>query len=447
VTVADASAATGSTWEYALPSLGADMDRGRVVEWRVAVGDRVERGDVVGVVETEKSDIDIEIWHPGVVDAFLVERGVEIDVGTPIMRLVGDRPDTSGSGDAPVTQAATQGPLDTEPPIDAEPRSGTEPPAEAEPALVPSVAGGSGRPAASPRARRLAAERGVDLTAVSGTGPGGAIVAADLDAAPVTEPAAPVAATAGALTEPADRMRAMIAARMSRSNREIPHYHLTLDVDLTALGDWIAEHNATVPITERLVPAAAYVKAIAVAAAQQGALNGTWVDDRFVPGDGVNVAMAVSLRRGGLLTPVVRDADRLSIGEIMAILRDHVAAARTGSLKASWMTGSTITVTNLGDRGADLVHGVISPPEVALVGIGSPRERAWVVDGEVAVRTVATFSLAADHRATDGITGSRFLRTVADVLEHPERLADADAPDPSDAPDHPDPSHEGARHG
>jgi pyruvate dehydrogenase E2 component (dihydrolipoamide acetyltransferase) len=263
----------------------------------------------------------------------------------------------------------------------------------------------------SPRARRLAAERGIDLAEVVGTGPDGAVIAADLD----------TVAAAQAPT-PADRMRSMIATRMERSNREIPHYHLALDVDLTELDRWLAERNEALPITERVLPAAAFVRAVALAAAAHPELNGHWIEDRFVPAADVNVAMAVSLRRGGLMTPKVERADERSVAEIMAELRAHVTAARTGSLKASWMSGATITVTNLGDHGADLVHGVISPPEVALVGIGRPTERPWVVDGSVAVRRIVTVTLAADHRATDGASGSRFLRTMADLLEHPEEL-------------------------
>jgi len=214
----------------------------------------------------------------------------------------------------------------------------------------------------------------------------------------------------------------MIASRMERSNREIPHYHLALDVDLTELDRWLAERNESAPIAERILPAAAFVRAVALAAAAHPELNGHWIEDRFVPAAEVNVAMAVSLRRGGLMTPKVERADQRSVAEIMAELRQHVTAARTGSLKASWMTGATITVTNLGDHGADLVHGVISPPEVALVGIGRPTERPWVVDGSVAVRRIVTVTLAADHRATDGASGSRFLRAMADLLEHPEEL-------------------------
>jgi pyruvate dehydrogenase E2 component (dihydrolipoamide acetyltransferase) len=412
----------GATFDYELPSLGADMDVGRVVEWRVAIGDEVSRGDIMAVVETEKSDIDIEIWHGGIVQEFLVELDEEIPVGTPIVRLAGTGPERSAPEGAdgaaapvetpptsPLVPSPTGAPAGLAAPPSTPPVAAAPPPQAAAPA---SSAQTLDRVPSSPRARRIAADRGIDLTAVTGTGPGGAVIASDLGG---TEPSPTSSA-------PPDRMRTMIATRMSLSNREIPHYHLALDVDLGNIDRWLAERNESAPISERILPAAAYVRAVALAAAEHRELNGPWIDDRFVRADSVNVAMAVSLRRGGLMTPKVENADRRSLSEIMTELRQHVTAARTGSLKASWMTGSTITVTNLGDHGADLVHGVISPPEVALVGIGRPSDRPWVVDGSVAVRRIVTVTLAADHRASDGATGSRFLRAVADLLEHPEEL-------------------------
>ncbi|HSL73834.1 MAG TPA: dihydrolipoamide acetyltransferase family protein [Ilumatobacteraceae bacterium] len=398
------------TFDYALPSLGADMDVGRVVEWRVAIGDEVSRGDVMAVVETEKSDIDIEIWHDGVVQEFLVDLREEIPVGTPIVRLGGRGP---SAAPAPAAPSEVRQPSAAPSPS---PLASSLPPPPAAAAIL------GDRVPSSPRARRVAAERGIDLADVVGTGPGGAVVAADVPA-PGAVPAA--VATTPEVTEGAaspDRMRALIAARMTQSNRDIPHYHLAVDVDVTTLERWLQERNEARPIGERVLPAAAYVRAVALAAADHPELNGRWVEDRFVPAEGVNVAMAVSLRRGGLMTPNIEHTDQRSLDEIMAALREHVAAARTGSLKARWMTGATITVTNLGDHGADLVHGVISPPEVALVGIGRPTDRPWVVDGAVTARRILTLTLAADHRATDGVTGSRFLRTVAHLLEHPEEL-------------------------
>ena len=380
------STADPHTFEYLLPSLGADMDYGSIIEWRVSVGDTVSRGDIIAVVDTEKSDIDIEIWHDGVIEEFLVPTGEEIDVGTPLARLRRLEGDTSPTPPIPASAATTPA---------------------------------SERPRASPLARRLAAERGVDLSTVTGSGPSGAIVEADIhtstpipDATPPTHQ--PQDATA--------KMRALIAERMTRSNSEIPHYYLSRVVDLTALENWLTAQNAERSITERLLPAALYIRAVGLAAARHRELNGYWNDGRFEPGPAVNVAMAISLRKGGLVTPHVADADKQSPDEIMSTLTELVNAARSGGLRSSWMTGATITSTNLGETGADLVHGVISPPQVALVGFGRPALRPWVVNDELVARTIATVTLAADHRATDGAVGSRFLATLASLLEDPEKL-------------------------
>ena len=378
-------------FEYAMPSLGADMDEGRVIEWRVAPGDTVHRGDLIAVVETEKSDIDIEIWHDGIIDDFLVDVGQLVDVGTPIARL------RSIDGATPPPRS---------PPPD-------------EPA---SVAPTGGRVPASPLARELAAAQGIDLAAVRGSGPGGAVIEADVIAASTGAPPPTAPAKSESPRRSPDTMRALIAERMATANREIPHYHLSRDLDVGVLDSWLAEHNAARPITERILPAACFVRAVAHAASRHRELNGFWVDDHFEPADSVNVAMAISLRRGGLVTPQIERADERSLDEVMAALTELVAAARTGNLRASWMTGSTITVTHLGDTGADLVHGVISPPQVALVGFGRTRTRPWVIDDSIVVRPIVTSTLAADHRASDGAVGSRFLATLSDLIDNPEDL-------------------------
>jgi pyruvate dehydrogenase E2 component (dihydrolipoamide acetyltransferase) len=385
------------TFEYAMPSLGADMDEGRVIEWRVATGDTVHRGDLIAVVETEKSDIDIEIWHDGIIEEFLVEVGQPVDVGTPIARLRS----VDGSVPAPPSQGAAPEALRS----DAEER-------------IP----------ASPYARRLAAERGVDLRTLRGSGPGGAVIEADvvtaaaISAPPADEIQGQTPDVIGARRRSPDTMRTLIAERMATANREIPHYHLARDLDVGELEGWLADRNAQRPIADRILPAACYIRAVALAAARHRELNGFWVDDHFEPAESVDVAMAISLRRGGLVTPRIERADERTLDDVMAALSQLVTAARSGNLRASWMTGATITITHLGDTGADLVHGVISPPQVALVGFGRTRQRPWVTDGAIVARPIVTTTLAADHRATDGAIGSRFVATLADLIDRPEEL-------------------------
>jgi pyruvate dehydrogenase E2 component (dihydrolipoamide acetyltransferase) len=383
------------TFEYALPSLGADMDEGRVVEWKFTPGDTVHRGDVFAVVETEKSDLDIEIWHDGVIEDFLVDVGQLVDVGTPIARL------RATDASAPPTDIARPSPESI----------ASTPPSGRSASTIP----------ASPLARRLAAHQGIDLGAVRGTGPGGAVLEADVVAASGGQGVPAPVSTAAPRRSP-DTMRALIAERMATSIREIPHYHLSRDIDVGPLETWLAEQNARRPITRRILPAACFVRAVALAAARHPELNGFWLDDHVVPAESVNVAMAISLRRGGLVTPHLERADERSLDEVMHSLAEMVAAARAGNLRASWMSGATITVTHLGDTGADSVNGVISPPQVALVGFGRTRRCPWVIDDGVVVRPVVTCTLAADHRATDGAIGSRFLATLADLIDQPEDL-------------------------
>ena len=217
-------------------------------------------------------------------------------------------------------------------------------------------------------------------------------------------------------------MREAIAQLMARSKREIPHYYLQTDIDLSAATAWVARHNAGRPLSERVLVSALLLAATARAAAEFPDLNGFWVDGGFRSGPGVHLGVAVSLREGGLVAPAIHDADRMSVAELMAALRDLVKRARSGGLRGSEMADPTITVTNLGDNGADLVHGVIYAPQVALVGFGAVRQRPWAVDGMLAVRPVVTATLAADHRQSDGHTGGLFLSHIANLLQEPEDL-------------------------
>lgn len=270
--------------------------------------------------------------------------------------------------------------------------------------------------AASPLARRLAAERGIALDAMAGTGPGGAVVARDLDVAIAPDDRAERRASAE------DRMRSAIAELMARSKRDIPHYYLATDIDLQATMTWLTGTNADRPIEQRILPSAVLLKAVAVASARHPRFNGSWIGGRFRPGDGIHLGMAVALRAGGLVAPAIHDADERSIPDLMAALRDLVGRARSGRLRGSEMTDATLTVSNLGDRGVAVVAGVIYPPQVALIGLGRIETRPAVVDGEVVARPQVTVTLAADHRATDGQLGARYLNTIDHLLQKPDQL-------------------------
>lgn len=209
---------------------------------------------------------------------------------------------------------------------------------------------------------------------------------------------------------------------MERSNREIPHFHLATTVDLEPTLQWMERRNARLPPEDRLIPAVLLLRAAALAARAVPDLNGWWRDDALVPSPRVDLGVAVALRGGGLVTPTLAQADVVPVAGLMDGLRGVVERARRGALRSSDLSESSITVTNLGDRGADVAHGVIHPPQVALVGYGRIVTRPWVVDGQVVPRRVVTATLAADHRACDGHLGSRFLSRIDQLLRSPDRL-------------------------
>jgi pyruvate dehydrogenase E2 component (dihydrolipoamide acetyltransferase) len=217
-------------------------------------------------------------------------------------------------------------------------------------------------------------------------------------------------------------MRRGIAAAMARAKREIPHYYLATELDVSRATAWLAAENARRPVAERLLLGVLLLKATARALARAPELNGHYLDGRFVPGAGIHLGVAIAVRGGGLLAPALLDVDQKPVGALMAELRDLVARARRARLRGAETTAATCTVTSLGDLGVDQVFGVIHPPQVALVGFGAPRERPWAEGGLLGVRPVVTATLSADHRVSDGLRGARFLGALAQALGDPEAL-------------------------
>ncbi|MEU9571014.1 2-oxo acid dehydrogenase subunit E2 [Streptomyces massasporeus] len=488
--------------EFTMPSLGADMDAGTLLEWLVGPGDTVHKGDPVAVVETAKSTIEVECFETGTMTELLVEPGTTVPVGTPLA-LIGPQREKPGKPEEPEKPAKPRkfgiprrAEEAEEPeqrrPVRHTPKTGPaserpSPPPEPSPVPVPSAVHPSGRieagplvrhlaehsgvdletlhgsgsggrvtrtdvehaaatragtkaprVRATPLARRLAAELGVDLSTVTGTGRESAVRAADVRQAapgPSAPPAgaaphrpSPVrpAAARPSVARPSENrtvaMRQAIAGLMTRANRDIPHYYLSTTVDMAAAMDWLLEHNRRSPVGERLLPAALLLKAAALAATEVPEFNGFWTDDHFTAGEGVHLGVAVSLRGGGLVAPALHHADALALPQLMSALKDLVTRARTGRLRASEVSDATITVTNLGDQGVETVFGVIYPPQVALVGFGRVVDRPCAVDGLLGVRPVVTVTLSADHRATDGAVGARYLTAVTRLLQNPEQL-------------------------
>jgi pyruvate dehydrogenase E2 component (dihydrolipoamide acetyltransferase) len=400
--------------EFRMPSLGADMQAGTVVEWRVKQGDLVNRGDVIAVVETDKGAIDVDIFASGQVEQVLVPAGAHVPVGTPLALLRGEGIAEAGPFVAP--------PVPSPPPTVAPAPAG--PPVSLAVAASAQVPAGSEGRRVSPLARKMAADVGLDLATIRGTGRGGAINQADVERAAALGREAP-RAIPGAPTSAVVRQAAMrraIAAAMARSNQEIPHYYLESTIDLHRALAWLQEQNLKRPITDRLLPAVVLLKAVALATHEAPELNGFWIDGQLEPSEAIHLGVAISLRTGGMVTPAIHDSDLKSLDELSLALRDLVTRARGGGLRSSELTDPTLTVTNLGDLGADKVFGMIYPPQVALVGFGAIAERPWAIDGLLGIRPVVTATLDGDHRASDGHRGSRFLSRLAQLLQQPEVL-------------------------
>lgn len=577
--------------EFRMPSLGADMVEGTLLQWLVRPGDPVHAGDVVAEVDTTKAAIEVECFDDGVIGEILVPEGRTVPVGTPLATIVAAG--TPAKPTAPQSVPATAPPdpivphllatplvrklaaaagldlatvhgtgpggrivrADVEPPAPAAerrkpaarktsaprrkardtaarvraadaqagpaPRStggtrgkpGDTAPGAVRPTPKPPVAPDISRPSETPAAdlapagavdsvasspsaavdvvrpesdessktdaaqarngavppsrgtrtrisgyaRRLAAELGVDpstlgtdmvraadvraaalrANTVRAEKPAGAAtrahgVAAGADAIPPTDAAG--AARGAAATNGSDgrqaavprhdpaAVRKQIAAAMTRSKRTVPHYYLSSTIDMAAAVTWLRESNLRRPVADRVLVAALLARAAALAARKVPQLNGFWIDDEFRPADAVHLGMVVSLRGGGIIVPTVPGADTLDPPAMMRALRGAAGRARAARLNAADVTPATLTMTNLGELGVDSVFGVIAAPQVAIVGFGAVAERPCAVGGLLGIRPQVTATLSADHRASDGTVGARFLNTVSDLLQHPEEL-------------------------
>jgi len=387
--------------EFKLPSLGADMDEGKLLEWKVKPGDTVKKGQVVAIVDTSKAAVDVESWSEGAVFELLVAPGETIPVGTVMATLL-------EAGETPETAKRT-------PRIAPAPKAATT---IVTPAAAPQrSAAAGGRRRISPAARKHAEELGVDIETVSGTGPEGAVTLTDVELA-----AAEQRAKKAAAPDKQAEMRRAIAAAMGRSKREIPHYYLSEPVPMRRAADWLAKANEGRPITARLLMAVLQLKAVAVALRKFPEMYGFFRDGAFQPAASAHIGVAISLRQGGLIAPAIHDVGEKTLEQLMLDLTDLVKRARSGSLRSSEMSDPTITVTNLGEQGVAAVYGVIYPPQVALVGFGRIVEQPWVENGALTVMPVVTASLAADHRVSDGHRGALFLAELRDLLQQPENL-------------------------
>jgi pyruvate dehydrogenase E2 component (dihydrolipoamide acetyltransferase) len=416
-----------------MPSLGADMDHGRIIEWLVAPGDLVHRGDLLATVDTDKARMDVESFADGVVAEPVVPpepvpppEPPPPPLAVPAPRQAGGRRDGGPHVTSPpVRHLAHRLGIDLDL-VHGTGKGGAITRADVErAAAAPAPPATPARVRSSPRARQVAGQLAVDLATVAGTGPGGAVLERDVRRA--TGPAPVPGSGAGPppdrrAPERAAAMRRAIGDLMATSKATIPHYYLSTTVDLRRAMTWMQAVNASRPVTARLVPAALLLKATALAAGDVPEVNGSWSEGTFHPSPSVHLGVAVALRGGGLVAPALLDAATAPLDDLMVRLRDLVARARGGRLTRAEMTSATLTVTNLGDLGVESVFGVIYPPQVALVGLGRVVEQPFADGGLLGVRPAVTATLSGDHRVSDGLRGGRFLDRISELLQQPEGL-------------------------
>jgi len=390
--------------EFRLPSLGADMESATLTEWLKKPGERVRHGEALVTVETTKGLIDVESNDDGEVAELLVQPGTRVRVGAVLARL-------EVEGGAPLASATPSPPPGPPPPP---PPLSMHPPAPPSPAEGKPPGGMSGRARVSPAARRRAHELGVSPEALEQSAAGGIVHIEDVERLAAQRMAGAGDARAA--------MRTAIGAAMARAKREIPHYYLGHEVNFGPARAWLARYNLKVPVKNRLIETVLITKAVALAAARIEGFNGYFRDGRFERAPSVHAGAAIAVRGGGLVAPALLDADRKGLPTLMEDFSALVTRVRAGHLRSGEFSAATITVTSLGADGVDVLYPIINPPQVAIVGAGAIREQPWVMDGRLVIQPILTLALAGDHRVTDGRAGARFLRTIADLLVHPEAL-------------------------
>lgn len=417
-----------------MPKLGFDMAEGTLVRWVKAEGETINKGEVLAEIETDKATVEVESTFSGVIYRHLVEQGSIVPVGAAISVIaqpgeeVKDLPELEGSEGstkdekpAPAAQAAATGAAPT----------------------APAALDDSGRLTASPLARRMALERGIDLRLLRGSGPGGRIVKRDLEnfipvpaavsapaqtaasapavkstAAPLPLPVWGAGQTPADEVIPMDRLRQAIARRMVESKQQLPHFYVTHEYDMEALLALRKEVNAILPDEQKLSVNDFIVKAVGAALRRFPAINASIQGDKIVRHGAVNVGVAVALE-SGLMTVVVRDADQKPLRVISAEVKDMVARARTGKVRPDDIEGSTFSISNLGMFDVEHFIAIINPPEAAILAVGSAKPVPAVVDGALTVRTRMKATISADHRVTDGAQAAQFMQALAEYIEKP----------------------------
>ena len=447
--------------EVVMPQMGADMTEGTVLRWLKQEGDEVERGEIIAEIETDKANIEIEAFAGGTFRKALADEGDVVKVGEVIAVIGAPGDDISKYAGGPVAAAETPAPAaapvagmsqtrgEASPTIEATPVSEQPPTPPAPPEVhkpQPSTAEaqprdgrGNGRVHATPLARRIAEDRGIDLHEVRGSGPGGRILRHDVEefaqgqsarrpapppraAAQTTQAPQPTAPPRPAEVVPMGRMRQAIARRMSQSKREAPHYYLLVDIDMTdALALRRQVNDAQVADEARVSINDLIVRACAIALQRHPQFNTTYTNEQVLQHEQQNVCIAIAMDEG-LIAPAVLDVGRKSLPEIARETKDLVLRAKGGALRPEEVNDGTFTITNLGAYGVETLIGIIQPPQTAILGVGSVMDQPAVRDGIVGVKQLMKVALSADHRVTDGAQGAQFLSEIKSLLEQPIRL-------------------------
>jgi len=405
-----------------MPKLGFDMAEGTLVEWAKKVGETVGEGEVIAVIETDKANVEVTSFKAGVLRQILVEAGTVVPVGQPIAVI--------GTADEPIDLAALGVKQVAAPPARKEVKAAPAP----APAQAPAVVR-EGPVIASPVARRMADELGIDLRQVTGSGPEGRIVKRDIEeyirqreAAPAPPRAAPPIPIPSVVpsgeeyrAEPISPMRQTIARRMTESKQQAPHFYITVEVDMEAALALRQQLNALLPEGQSISVTDLLIKAAAIALKQFPNINASFAGDAIHIHEHINIGLAVA-REVGLVTTVLKDADKKSLSQIAQESRELIARAREGRMRAEEMVGGTFNISNLGMFDVEHFIAIISPPQAAVLAIGSIQQVPVVKNGQLTVGTRMKATISADHRVTDGAEAARFLQTFKAALEQPLRL-------------------------
>ena len=422
--------------EVIMPALGMAQDEGILLRWLKKEGEMVQAGEPLMEVATDKVDVQVEAPATGMLTAVTAQEGDEIPVGQVIGLIAAEGEELPARSTPAQAAAKTDGPV-----ASPSPESRASSPVAARIAAehgidlseVPAVGGriskedveahirsvGSGaRVLASPKARRLARERGIELASLAGSGPQGAVLAADVPLAAAETPAAP--AIREVEQQPVSRMWLIMAQRLTESWNSAPHFYLVREVDAGQLMNWRslvagdAADGAKITYTDLLT------KLAALSLARFPRLNASWQDGAIVTNPDINIGLAIAVE-AGLLVPVVHHADRLPVEDIAARRADLVAGANNGRLQPDDFAGGTFTISNLGMYGVDAFNAIVNPPQAAILAVGRIADRVVAVDGQPAVRPMMTLTLSCDHRAVDGVRAAQFLNALVGLIEEPLR--------------------------